>query len=233
MIKNEEKPDSSDREKEYSADNKKSPKKSKINIFCKKTLLPCLATILGLICSALSIILIIAEMTLFLTEYNLSVFGYLIHLFQDSFVLILLFTMIPLCYMINTTMYSLFHLKLSGVYGIYKNKNTDAESLLILSSFMCRIAFPLGLNFIQIMKLEKQTIIQQIMGSTKLLPILGYKFTIIFPTILGILCIFNYFNIFGSLLSCIGLSSFGFENYATNVQITEGNLIFERSKCLI
>jgi len=184
--------------------------------------------VFGVVLFFLSLFLIIAEMTIFL-DVNLSIFGIMIN-YSNSFYTIIIMTMIPLIYLINTTMYSLFNLKLSGIYGVYKNRQTDTESMLLLTSFMCRIAFPLALNFIQILKLSKKLIIVKIMGSTDFLPVLGHKFTVFYPAVLGVLCIFNYFNIFGTLLSWIGLSSFGFENEATTDTISEGNLIFERSK---
>lgn len=200
--------------------------KSKLELY-----IPILLRILGVVLFFISAFLIVAEMTIFL-DINLSIFGIIINK-ATSFYSILITTIIPLIYLINTTKYSLFHLKLSGVYGVYKNRQTDSQSMLILTSFICRISFPLALNFIQILKLKKTTYIQKIMGSTDFLPVLGHKFTIFYPTILGVLCLFNYFNIFGSLLSWVGLSSFGFENEATNDTISEGNLIFERSKFIV
>lgn len=185
---------------------------------------------LGCVLFILSILMVVAEMTIFL-EVNLSVFGIMINK-SDNFYSIITLTMIPLIYLINTTMYSLFHLKLSGVYGVYNNKQTDSESMIILTNLMCRIAFPLALNFNQILKLNRTTNITKIMGSTDFLPVLGHKFTVFYPTVLGVLCIFNYFNVFGTLLSWIGLSSFGFDNDATKDAISEGKLIFERSKLL-
>lgn len=184
--------------------------------------------LLGVILFIFSLIIIVAEMTIFL-KLNLSLFGILINK-SPYFYNTMTFTIFPFVYLINTTLYSLFHLKLSGVYGVYKNKHTDSESLLILSSVMCRIAFPLGLNFIQILKLDQKTIIEGVIGSTNFIPVFGENFTVFYPTILGLLCLFNYFNVFGSLLSCLGLSSFGFENDATNDAISEGNQIFEKSK---
>jgi hypothetical protein len=210
-------------ENDSNSDNHKSSKISTFFYF--------LIRILGVILFLFSLIIIVAEMTIFL-NINLSLFGILINK-SPYFYNTMTFTILPFVYLINTTLYSLFHLKLSGVYGVYKNKHTDSESLLILSSVMCRIAFPLGLNFIQILKLNRKTIIESVIGSTNFIPVFGEKFTIFYPTILGLLCLFNYFNVFGSILSCLGLSSFGFENEATNEAISEGNQIFEKSKLLI
>ena len=218
--------------------------------FYKTSAFPVLITGLGILCSLLSIMLLLSEMTMFAEGINLSIFGYIIENITDNNnksgeygYLVLIITIIPFIYLLNTTMYSLFHLKLSGIYGIYKNKHTDAESLLLLSSIMCRIAFPLGLNFIQLLKLSKKTVFEEIMitrpnaslnsvtkKSSHVLPLIGYKFSVIFPALLGILCLFNYFNIFGKLLNCVGLSSFGFENSATTNQINEGNIILSKSK---
>lgn len=193
------------------------------------SLLNFISKIFGALLGFLSIIMIISEMTIFL-GLNMSLFGYLIDYFHEYFILIVVFTMIPLTYLISTTIYALFHLKVSGVYGIYKNRHTDSESLLILSGFMCRVCFPLALNFIQLLKLGIPTITTKIINTKSFIPFLGQKFTIFFPVILGLLCVLNYFNFFASLMSCIGLSYFGFETDATNNQIIEGNLIFERSK---
>lgn len=178
----------------------------------------------------LSCLIIISEVTIFL-NFNLCVFGIAIN-YTNSISFILPLAIIPLVYLISSTLYGLFNLKISGIFGIYSNKQTDAESLLMLTSFMCRIAFPLGLNFIQILKLSEKTTLEQIMGTTDFIPIFGYKFTIFYPTILIILCLCNFFNIYGSLLNALGLSSFGFESEVRNEQINEGRLILTRSNLI-
>jgi len=110
---------------------------------------------------------------------------------------------------------------------MHDNKMTDSDALLFISSNMCRIGFPLCLNFVQILKLQNlNTNIEWIMGET---PNFGKNFMMFFPATLIILCIFNIFNIYGRFMNVLGFSSFGFKNPQNDDKIEEGNEYLNKS----
>jgi hypothetical protein len=127
-----------------------------------------------------------------------------------------------------TSLYGLFHLKLYGFYSMHHNRQSDSDSLLFLSSFMCRIGFPLCLNFVQILKLQHvKTNIEWIMGET---PDFGRNFMLFFPATLIVLCLFNIFDIYGRFMTILGFNTFGFKSQQNDDKIEEGNEIMNKSK---
>lgn len=174
----------------------------------------------------LSLITILSEITLF-TNLPLSVFGLLIEKFDNIYVMNTL-CLIPICFMFLTSLYGLFKIKLSGYYSIHDNRHTDSTSLLFIANFMCRIGFPLCLNFVQMLKLKNvHTVIEGMMGQS---PSAGKDFLIFFPAILIILCLFNLFNLYGRFMNYLGFNTFGFKCAETDDKIDEGKEALNRGK---
>lgn len=96
-------------------------------------------------------------------HYPLNVFGVVINQhFSQSIVLINLTCVLPLVYLFLCTLSGLFHIKLSGIYSMHSNQHTDSNSLLFMASFMCKIGFPLCLNFVEILKLDTKTALGEV-----------------------------------------------------------------------
>ncbi len=62
----------------------------------------------------------------------------------------------------NYCLVALFHLKLSGFYDINSNGQTDAYSLFHLTLFICRVGFPLCLNFLSYFKKPLNTALEKV-----------------------------------------------------------------------
>ncbi len=173
----------------------------------------------------LSLGIILSEITLF-TNLPLSIFGFLIE-HSDNIYMLNALCLTPLIFMFLTSLYGLFQMKLYGYYSVHDNRQTDSVSLLFLSSFMCRIGFPLSLNFVQILKLNHlKTNIEWIMGET---PDFGRNFMIFFPTILIVLCLFNLLDIYRRIMNILGFTTFGFKNAQSDDRVEEGNEILNKS----
>ncbi len=192
---------------------------------------PWILRILGVICIALTLIMILSEITLFF-DIKLCVFAYIIENTNNIY-LINLFVIVPLLYTTICSLYGIFNLKIYGIYHITNSKNTDANSLLFLSGFICRIGFPVCYNFLQMLKLEnKQTILEELLGVMDLFPIFGKHFTVFYPIILFILVLLNFFDIFIKISNLFGISQFTFTNYNNTDKIEEGHSEFLRSKII-
>jgi hypothetical protein len=190
---------------------------------------PWVLRVLAFFLILMSLATVLSEITLF-TNFPLSIFGLLIEKSQNIYALNIL-CLIPLLFIFITSLYGLFNLKLSGFYSIHDNRQTDSSSLLFLSGFMCRIGFPLCLNFVQILKLRNvNTLIEYIIGET---PDVGKNFMIFFPAILIILCLFNLFDIYGRFMNILGFNTFGFKNSQTEDKIEEGNEVLTKSISLL
>ena len=58
------------------------------------------------------------------------------------------FIMIPIIFLFVMSIYTFFKLKISGYFYMYKNRQTDSVTLMYFSTNLCRISFPICLDFI-------------------------------------------------------------------------------------
>jgi hypothetical protein len=79
------------------------------------------------------------------------------------------------------------------------------------------------------LKLGKKSILEEYLGVTDLIPVFGEKFTIFYPTILIVLCLFNAFDIYGKFTNFLGFYSFGFKNNYNDEKIEEGEDALNKS----
>lgn len=180
----------------------------------------------------LSLATTLSEFTLYL-NINVSIIGMLVNTSSSSPLLVHIITVIPLGFLFYACLFGMFNLKIAGLFGMYRNNHTDATSLLLMSSFMCRIGFPLCINFVQILKLKKRTVLEEIVGSTDLDPLFGTNFFIIYPAVLVVLILLNLLNVYENILRMFGVSYIITKNAITNDKIKEGQLIFGKSNFLI
>lgn len=167
----------------------------------------------------ISLVLLVSEMTLFVKIREITSFGWLISRHADLLTTGLI-CLIPISYLFLSSTFALLNLEAYTSYGFYSGNNTDANSLLFLSSFMCRIGFPLCINCIQIMKI-KGTMLEELLGLTRLIPVFGISFSDFFPLMLILFCVCNYFNYWGSLMRRFGLNYLGKEEFLNEGEVVE------------
>merc|ERR1719183_2326787 len=117
---------------------------------------------------------------------------------------------IPLSYMVCTTYWSVFRLKITGWYGLYSNHNTDTGSLLWCASILARLAAPLCYHFLLLVRV-RGTAFQTMMGQMDVVPVLGQSFNEFFPCLVGFLCLCNLLNVYSRFVQLCGLDSLEFE----------------------
>jgi len=190
---------------------------------------------LGISCTIFSLIIIFSEITLF-TNIKFSIFGYLIEKAKNIYITNFI-VLLPLIFLFLTTFYGLFNLKLFRNYQIYisKNQKTDAYSILFLSGFICKIGYPLCLNFLQIAKINTyKTSLESFLGVMDLFPVFGNNFAIFYPSLLVIFIIFNIFEIFGKLSQIFGFGFFaggGLKKVDCEEIIEDGLEVLNRCMC--
>ena len=209
---------------EYNHSSGLSTIKHNIRIFVKTWILRFLA----LQAIIMSLATILSEITLY-TKINFSLFGMFMDV-SDSLFIVHLLTIVPSIFIFISCLFGLFNLRISGVYGMYKNNHTDSTSLLFLSGFMCRVGIPMCINFVQILKLKKKTILEDIVGSTELDPFFGTKILYIYPVALLVLLLLNSFNIYGYIIRMLGISSYNFKSSYSEDKILDGLMILKKMK---
>ena len=90
-----------------------------------------LSVVLSIILAIFSVSVVIGEITIF-SDLKIIEFTDLVS-FGHGFLTTQMFTLVPLLYVALAVYVGLFNLKLSGFYGLYKDHQTDAPSLLFTS----------------------------------------------------------------------------------------------------
>ena len=168
-------------------------------------------------------IIFISEITIPL-KYNLSLFGFLISSVTNVMILhIVLF--IQIIYLFGMSMYTLFKLKISGYFGMYSHRQTDAVSLMFFSDNLCRIIFPLCLNVIMMVnhgENKNKTILENAFAINVQNKVFNH-FNNFSPLILILCVLINGFNVFTRLGKCFGLDNFYIESEKRDSDIEEGH----------
>lgn len=173
----------------------------------------------------------------------------------SSFLTIHIICFIILLYICISTYWGVFNIKLSGLYGIYKNNTTDCGSLVFCGTFMTRLAAPLCYHFLHIIRVSYiytytdnnnthisdniYTTFEIFYGNIYAMPGVGKYFNIYFPILIGMLYISNLVGVYRYIIKFLKLDICEFDIYTYNNSedilnnlnlITEGqNLIRSQS----
>ncbi|EGR27402.1 LMBR1-like conserved region family protein, putative [Ichthyophthirius multifiliis] len=105
----------------------------------------------------MSFVLLISEASLYSFK-EISILGNIVKDFLNKYnydvLKIQIITLIPLLYMIFNAYYGYFRLKISGIYGLYSNHQTDAPSLLFTCQNFSRIACPVCFNYLEMISVK-------------------------------------------------------------------------------
>mmetsp|Transcript_9486 Transcript_9486/g.18310 ORF Transcript_9486/g.18310 Transcript_9486/m.18310 type:complete len:552 (-) Transcript_9486:1781-3436(-) len=188
---------------------------------------PVCCRILAVILALFSCFVVLGEITLFV-DAPVGVFPLM---FESSHgdVGTQLLCMIPLSFMVFTTYFGLFNLKLQGMYGLYPHNNTDPHNLTWSAAFMARLASPLCYNFLLFIKV-KNSEFEKVLGIVDIVPVVGEDFAIFFPCILIVFVFMNLFNIYGRLMKALGVSQFQFSEKFNDDQVDLGASLLNKAK---
>lgn len=176
----------------------------------------------------MSLFIVFSEMNVFYQKKNDIITNLILE--NQSFITVSIICLIPTAYMFIASVFGLFNLEIHSYYGIYEENNTDTYSFFFLTSFLCRVIFPLCLNCLQILNIYDTTL-QRNMKISEIIPVFGDDFQKFFPTILFFLCFIHYFNGTGRFLNSIGLNYIFYEDYKKDVnKVREGNRVLTEIK---
>ena len=190
---------------------------------------PILYRLLALCLAVASVIIIAGESTLFLS----TPIGLLPLLFQEDHGdwLTQLYCAVPLAYLVSCCYFALFHLKLSGFYGLYGQNQTDAPCLAWNAAYLARMACPLSLNFLLFIKVKDAEFFK-VMSVIDFVPFMGESFCIWFPLLLVIFCALSLFNVYPLIMEWLGFPQFimGRQSNQSRIETGLALLSSERSK---
>lgn len=115
-------------------------------------------------------------------------------------------------------------MQIYNVYYLAPNSQTDEYSLLFSGMLMCRMAAPICLNYLCLVRRDShiakqnsslETSFTTIMGHLDLISIVNNGLNVFLPFCIGAICSAIYFN-YGTHL----LHSFGFEQFIENDEMT-------------
>jgi len=135
--------------------------------------------------------------------------------------------LIPFSFLMAYVYYSVFDLKIAGIYGLYPNKNTDGLSMMFFANTITKLATPLVYNFLLMIRVFDDSIFGFIMGSGDIFEKLGKTFMTFYPILLVIIMILNYFNVYSKIMIKLKL-----EKYAYNIVINKKDKIYEGEQLL-
>lgn len=175
----------------------------------------------------MSLVILYGESTLFVTK-NISILWLIIDNTHEE-IEIQLICLAPLLYLVICTYVPLFQLKLKGRYGLYKNNHTDPANLIWSACFMARLIPALSYNFVLLAHIDSTEFGSVISISSNMGNIEGY-FSVFFPLILTIFCFLNGFDIYGRLMSSIGLSQLTFAEVLDKSRLEEGKSLIAKAR---
>jgi hypothetical protein len=185
-------------------------------------------------CGLLSALIVLGQLTMLSTRFNLSVLS-MFFLYNHGAVPTQVLCAIPLGYMTCTASWSVFRMKIAGVYGLYSHHNTDAGSLLWCAYSLARLALPLCYHFLLLIDVPPHlsTSFQEFMGQMVLVPILGHQMNQVFPCLVVFVVLCNVTQVYSRVVSCLGLSALEFDwspSLDSQDPFAEGKELIERER---
>lgn len=178
--------------------------------------------LLAVICSALSLVIVLGQLTMFSETASVSGLSLLFRRglgYWETQVLCL----VPLVYMVGTAYWSIFRLKICGLYGLYPNHGTDSGSLLWCASALGRIVLPLCYHFLLLIDVP-DTSFGQVMGQMSAVPFLGESFNLMLPCLVGVIAAFHQLNVYPRAIHLVGLDILEVEGVQPGATSDNGDL---------
>ncbi len=159
----------------------------------------------------LSGVILWSEATLSL-PYNLSPFAILQETLStkdgatngyDDF-LFQLAALVPLVYMSLCVSTSIFKLTMFGPFALRGYRQSHGVALVLNSQFLARLIFPLGYNYLLMLKYDTSACaFSTFIGQMEVVPLFGTTFSVYAPLTIIALSVFTLFNIYPKLLNML------------------------------
>lgn len=168
--------------------------------------------LIAVLATCLSAIILWSEATLSL-PYNLTPFAILQEMLSqkeegdgyDDF-LFQFAAFVPLLYMSMCVSSSIFKLTMFGPFALRGYRQSHGVALIINAQFLARLIFPLGYNYLLMLKYDTSSCaFSTFLGQMEVVPLFGTTFTVYAPLLILALCVITIFDIYPKLLNMLGI----------------------------
>ncbi|CAN0068755.1 unnamed protein product [Ascophyllum nodosum] len=204
---------------------------------------------LAVLCAVLSAMILWSEVVA-ASPWDLSPFGILVRcMYQRQAGIAHALSMqvavlVPFLYMSLCCFRSLFTLRILGSFALQGGHQTLPGPLLINAQYLIRLQFPLGYNFMRILRYNGLTpfgmpaalespAFERLMTEMKTVPVLGTDFNIYAPMLLVVLCMFTFYKGYARVLRLVGLDHedlVSIDDAEGQARLEEGRALLERGK---
>ena len=191
----------------------------------------------ALVTGALSGMILWSEATLGVV-YNFSPFALFQEVVgkgdgQDKGLLFQIAALIPLLYMSICVSRSLFAVTMFGPFCLRGNRQSHGVSLIFNSQYLVRLQFPLGYNYLLMLKYDTSTTaFSDFIGQMNVIPLFGTKFSVYAPLLIIAVCLLTFFDIHTRILSFLGFQHEDAilvgDQETLDVKVTEGMRLIRR-----
>jgi len=163
---------------------------------------------------------------------DISPFGLVVHapsVFNNFFALQFV-GCICVFYLCICSFYGLFSLRLGSFYTLHADQQSEEFCLLFNANFLVRLIFPLGFNFLHMVR-ETKTNLQTSLLSSDVGGDYQKLASWFFPFLVILFAGVTYFNLFGRFLRLLRISSFDPQvSGSVDIEIEEGKILIKREK---
>lgn len=191
---------------------------------------------LALVAMLMSFMIVWSELALISTNTDFSIISWIIHWDYLSPLSIELFTLLILLYVAICTYSSFMKVRIFRYYLLVPH-HTDENSLLFFASYFCRLAFPLGYNYLMLIQgVNGQRLLMteftRVMGPMDLIPVLGKNFNWYFSIGLIAICILVLFRLHGVVAELFSSDpNFSFDDYSdSHEHLSEGRELINAAR---
>lgn len=174
---------------------------------------------LGIAAVLMSLMILWSEASLVYPRADLSIISWIIHWKRLSPTSVEFFTLGLLLYLATCTYSSFMKVRIFRYYLLVPH-HTDEKSLLFFAAYFCRLAFPLGYNYLTLIQGPAtgnylQTEFSKVMGPVDLIPLLGANFNLYFSVGLVAVCVLVLFRWHGWVAKMFSSDpNFSFDDYS-------------------
>jgi len=177
----------------------------------------------------LSLIVLFSELTLPVKQ-NVSPFGLLIWAVRGDYGSLQFFGCICVFYLCLCSFFGLFSLRLGKVYSLHADKHSEEYSLLFNANFLIRLIFPLGLNFLHMIRVY-DTDYQDALSSMDIVGFYEQIAEVFFPILVVLFSSVTYCNVIGKILRALQISNFDPQvSKSVDIEIAEGQDLIKRER---
>lgn len=131
-----------------------------------------------------------------------------------------------LAYLTLATYYGLFNISVASLYNLDPSGHSDSYSLLYSARLLTGLASPLCFNFLKLTSVQK-TQFHAIMNPLDAIPVIGHQLQTLFPGILAVLCVANFFDVWTKIVQSAGLEDLAFSQVFEADRVENGRKLLQ------